>query len=126
MISKIPFLVSLAEQYGNRSQQGPYEPFQASPGFPKRTQYRRPPRVKAKKSMALSAPPDKDPVMLLNEYGQKRGQLVSTNSGTYTSSRAFFCLVLNQRGEKEAVRKSLFTRRECYRCARVTLTKKVG
>lgn len=64
------------EQYGNRSQQGPYEPFQASPGFPKRTQYKRPPRVKAKKSMALSAPPDKDPVMLLNEYGQKRGQLV--------------------------------------------------
>ena len=77
--------------------------------------------MKAKKSMALSAPPDKDPVMLLNEYGQKRGQLVSTNSGTYTSSRAFFYLVLNQGGEKEAVPKSLFTRREGYPCARVTL-----
>ena len=50
--------------------------------------------------MALSAPPDKDPVMLLNEYGQKRGQLVSTNSGTYTSSRAFFCLVLIIKEEK--------------------------
>ena len=79
--------------------------------------------MKAKKSMALSAPPDKDPVMLLNEYGQKRGQLVSTNSGTYTSSRAFFCLVLNQGGEKEAVPKSLFTRREGYLCARVTLAR---
>lgn len=28
------------------------------------------------KSTELSAPPDKDPVMLLNEFGQKRGQLV--------------------------------------------------
>ena len=114
LISKTLFLVSLAEPYGNRSQQGPYEPFQASPGFPKRTQYRRHPRVKAKKSMALSAPPDKDPVMLLNEYGQKRGQLVSTNSGTYPLSRALFCLLLNQGREKEAVPKGLFTRREGY------------
>lgn len=29
------------------------------------------------KSTELSAPPDKDPVMLLNEFGQKRDQLVS-------------------------------------------------
>ena len=50
--------------------------------------------MKAKKSTPLSAPPDKDPVMLLNEYGQKRGQLVSTNSGTYPSIRASFCLLL--------------------------------
>ena len=32
-------------------------------------------RSKAK-SLDPSAPPDKDPVMLLNEYGQKRGQAV--------------------------------------------------
>ena len=65
--------------------------------------------------MALSAPPDKDPVMLLNEYGQKRGQLVSTNSGTYTSSRAFFCLPLNQRGLRMLCLKA------CLQGERVTL-----
>lgn len=32
-------------------------------------------RAKAK-NLVPSAPPDKDPVMLLNEYGQKRGQVV--------------------------------------------------
>lgn len=40
--------------------------------------YRRNPRQRRPKQKCLdpSAPPDKDPVMLLNEYGQKRGQLV--------------------------------------------------
>ena len=45
-------------------------------GIPQR--YGRNPRNRhpKKKSLEPSAPPDKDPVMLLNEFGQKRGQLV--------------------------------------------------
>ena len=46
--------------------------------------YRRNPRQRRPKQKCLdpSAPPDKDPVMLLNEYGQKRDHLVCSFSST--------------------------------------------
>ena len=47
-------------------------------GFPSRYgRILRPRRRSKVKSEEPSAPPDKDPVMLLNEFGQKRDQLVS-------------------------------------------------
>ena len=64
-------------------QQGPFghgaeEGFQTGQGFPRRTRHRRHPKAKekSKRLETISSPPDKDPVMLLNEYGQKRDELV--------------------------------------------------
>ena len=70
----------------------PYSRFRKPLGAPESTELgsndqlgasvmlRRSPRKRRAKAKSLvpSAPPDKDPVMLLNEYGQKRGQVVCT------------------------------------------------
>lgn len=71
--------------------QEPYSRFRKPLGTPESTELgssdqvgssftlRRSPRKRRAKAKNLvpSAPPDKDPVMLLNEYGQKRGQVVN-------------------------------------------------
>ena len=82
----------LEPQYG-RFSQGPFgahgggETLPPDQGLPQRygnNMRRRRPKTK---NLEPSAPPDKDPVMLLNEYGQKRDQLVrkATYSGTLLS-----------------------------------------
>lgn len=76
-------LQHLAQEPHDRLQQGPFghgaeEGFQTGQGFPRRTRHRRHPKAKekSKRLETISSPPDKDPVMLLNEYGQKRDELV--------------------------------------------------